>query len=343
MRSSTLMLCGLMALSTTACKKTSGAGAAKEDVALVPRETKIVVMANITRLRSTPMWQRLVALRDSDAQSKKDYDQFVSQCGLDPFKQIDSAFAAFPQGSADQREFAVILRGHFDEQKLIACARDQAKKEGRELKISDYQGKKIYTDNAKGEAFATFLDSKTAVIAGQTWIKKVIDLAVAKGGKTTQSAKDNAELRELLKRVRTNDAVWGAGIVPPATREQFKNDPRLSSAASMKDLFGSIDFAKGVAIEINVDTGSQADAADLATKAQAQLADLRKSPQFMMMGLGQYLDGIKVAEKGATFQVTVNYTQTQVDDLISRVKGLIKSFGGAMGGLPPAATPPTQH
>ena len=107
----------------------------------------------------------------------------------------------------------------------------------------------------------------------------------------------------------------------------------------MKDIFGSLDFASGVTSELNVDTGSEADAKDLAAKATAQLAEIKKSPQFMMMGLAQYLDGIKIDSKAATFHMTINYNQQQVDDLINRVKGLLKSFGGAMGGVPMQAPP----
>ena len=76
------------------CKKTSGTGAAKEDMALVPREADIVVMANLTRMRNTDMWRRLQDLRDSDANSKKEYDDFVKRCQLDPMKEIDSVFLA---------------------------------------------------------------------------------------------------------------------------------------------------------------------------------------------------------------------------------------------------------
>lgn len=335
MRASTLVFCGLVALSTTACKKTSGTGAAKDDLALVPKETNIILMANVSRMRNTEMWRKMIDVRDSDAQSKKEYEDFVQRCQLDPFKQIDSVFLAFPQTAetapgqpTDQKEFAAILRGTFNEQKLVECAKEQAKKDGRDLTAIDYNGKKLYTDTQKGEAYGTFLDNKTAVIGGKEWVKKVVDLAAGKG----ESAKKNTDLEALMKRVKTNEALWGAGLVPQSTRDQFKNDPRLSSASSMKDIFGSVDFASGVSAEINVDTGSEADAKDLAAKATSQLADVRKSPQFMMMGLAQYLDGIKIESKGPTFRVALSYNQQQVDDLINRVKGLLKSFGSAMGG-----------
>src|SRR5438067_2056261 len=319
MRSSSLVLCGVLALSVSACKSTSGSGAAKEDLALVPKETDIVLMANVARVRNTAMWRKLLDVRDSDAQSKKDYDEFVAKCALDPFKQIDSIFVAFPQGGGEQKEFAAILRGTFNEGKLVECAKDQAKKDGRDVTITDYNGKKLYTDNQKAEAWATFLDAKTVVVGGKEWIKKVVDLAANKG----ESAKNHGELTALLKRAKMSDALWGAGLVPQSTRDSFKNDPRLSSASSMKDIFGSVDFASGVTSELNVDTGSETDAKDLAAKATQQLQDIRKSPQFMMMGLAQYLDGIKIDNKASTFHLSINYNQQQVDDLINRVKGLL--------------------
>jgi hypothetical protein len=344
MRAQRILLCGVVALAAAACHKTSGSGAAREDLALVPKETDIVLMANVARMRGTAMWRKLLDVRDGDVAQKKEFDEFVAKCGFDPFKQVDSLFMAFPQSTGEQKEFAAVLRGTFNEEKLVACGREQAKKDGRDVITTEYGGKKIYTDNQKGEAFASFLDNKTVVIGGKEWVKKVIDLAAGKG----ESAKTNETLAGLLKRAKTSDALWGAGLVPQSTRDQFKNDPRLSSAASMKDIFGSVDFASGVTADLNVDTGSEADAKDMAAKVTGQIAEIRKNPQFMLMGLAQYLDGLKVDNKAATFHLTINYNQQQVDDLINRVKGLLKSFGGAaMGGggggmaMPPPTTPPT--
>jgi hypothetical protein len=136
----------------------------------------------------------------------------------------------------------------------------------------------------------------------------------------------------LVKRAKTNDALWAAGIVPQSARDSLKNDKQLSSAASMKDVFGSIDFAKGIASEVSVDLASENDAKELAAKTTAQLMDIKKSPQLMMMGMASFLDAVKIEAKGATYNVSFSLTQQQVDDLINRVKGLLKSFGGAFGG-----------
>jgi hypothetical protein len=340
MRAFHLLLIGTLAglSGCSSCSQTAGSGAAKEDMQLVPKETDVVFMANFSRMRNTAMWRKMLDVRDGDAATKKDYDEFVQKCALDPAKQIDSVFVAFPQTMSETKEFAAILRGTFNEQKLVECAKEQAKKDGQELATSDYNGHKLYTSTKAGQAFATFLDAKTVVLAGKEWVKKVIDLAAGKK-EAGPSAKDNEPLMALLKRARTNDGLWGAGLVPQSTRDQLKNDPHLSSAASMKDIFGSVDFANGVVADINVDTGSDADATELTSKVNGQIAEAKKSPQFMMAGLNAFLDNVKVEAKQATFHVAVNFNQQQVDDLINRIKGLLSSLrgslgGGGMGGMP---------
>src|SRR5207245_839214 len=122
------------------------------------------------------------------------------------------------------------------------------------------------------------------------------------------------------------------GIVPQTMRDNLKNDTQLSAAASMKDVFGSVDFAAGLAADLNVDLGSDADAKEMAVKITAQLADTKKNPQVMMMGISALIDQVKVDAKTSTFHVGMNFTQPQVDDIIVRLKGMLKSFGGQVGG-----------
>jgi hypothetical protein len=322
----------LVLVGTSGCSScgAGGAGGAKEDLQLVPKETDILLSANLKRMRNTAMWRKLLDTRDESASAKKDMDEFVQKCGLDPFAHIDSAFAAFPHSSpSGEKEFAVILRGTFNEAKLVECARDQAKKDGNELAESEYGGKKLYTSTKSGQqAFATFLDPKTIALGGKEWIKKVVDLAAGKG----ESAKANEQLTGLIKRTKTADGLWGVGTVPQETRDKLKNDPSLSSAASMKDVFGSVDFAAGLAADLNVDTGADADAQEMVKKITDQITEARKNAQVMMMGLGTFLDGVKVEAKGPTFHATITLNQQQVDDLFNRAKGMLAGMRGNVGG-----------
>jgi hypothetical protein len=318
-----------------ACTKTAGTAAAKEDLALVPKESATLVMVNLTRLRPTAMWKKLIDLRDSEPEAKKDYTEFVQKCGLDPYTQIDSAFLALPERRSDpaqSQEFVAILRGKFNEQKLVSCSTEQARKNGGELVNVSYKGKKVYHDSKNDALSATFLNDKTVMIAGKEWMNRAIDLAVAKDA--SGSAKQNAELASLVKRTKTSEAIWGVGIVPQSVRDSFKSDPNFAPLASMKSIIGSMNFDKGFAADIGVDTGGESDAREIADKLKVQLDGMKRNPQVLMMGLGSMVDGIKVGTRGSTITLNVNFTQQQVDDLIARVKGMLKSFGGSLTGPP---------
>ncbi len=111
----------------------------------------------------------------------------------------------------------------------------------------------------------------------------------------------------------------------------------------MKDILGSVDFQSGFAADISIDTASDLDAKELAARVTAQLLETRKNSQIMMLGLSAFLDGVKAEASGASFRLTVRYNQPQVDDLIGRIRGALRSFGesmGSRGGIPPLPTKP---
>src|SRR5262249_27777533 len=104
------------------------------------------------------------------------------------------------------------------------------------------------------------------------------------------------------------------------------------SAATMKDLFASIDVKDGFSLTSTVDLAGPAEAKELAARVNDQIADAKKSPQVQMMGMGAFIDAVKATADGASFHLDLKLTQPQVDDLITRVQGLLKSMGGALGG-----------
>lgn len=325
-----------------ACK---GGGAPKEDLALVPQDAEIVMGINLTRMRGTAMWKKMMDLAVSQEKAKADLAEFSKNCvDIQSNDGPESVFIALPSPSKAAKDGAVLLRlkTALDDAKLQKCAEYVATKNNEKLATSEYGGKKIYNSGAAADADKgglTLLDSKTVAFGSGPWLKKVIDLA---GGKDQASAKKNETLVALVKRAKTSDAVWGAGIVPASAREAFKGQPQLAPMQSLKAVIGSVDFASGLAMDVNMDTGSDADAKAINEQVTAQLAELKKSPQVMMLGMAPMLDPLKTEAKGPTFHVALAYNQQQVDDMIARVQGLLKSFGGAMGGMggPPMGGPP---
>ena len=167
------------------------------------------------------------------------------------------------------------------------------------------------------------------ILGSDAWVKKTVDIVA---GKEPASAKQNVELVALVKSAKTSEAVWGAAIVPQSARDSFKSDPKMAPVASMKSVVGMMDFASGLAVDVNMETGSPADATALNTQVQEQLTNLKKTPQVMMLGVASWLDGIKTDAKGQTFHIALGYTQPQVDDMVARIQGLVRSFAGGLGG-----------
>lgn len=332
-RVSHIVLASLAALTLVASgcswfKSSSGPKASREDIAMMPRDAGFVMMVNVSRLRGTPTWKRITDLRDDPA-SKPRYDEFVKKTGLDPMNQVESVFLAFPTNAQQTGEFGGVIRGGpFDEAKLVGWAKEEATKAGSEVSSIDVNGKKVYRDR-DGQTFVAFLDTKTVVVGGKEWIKKILDLV----GKEGESAAKNDALTGLVKKTKTGDAFWLAGVVPDDVRARFKDDPRLTSASTMKDVYGSIDVKNGFTMTSTVDLAGPAEAKELAARVNDQLVDAKKSPQVQMLGMSTFIDAVKVtSDAGGAFHLDLSLTQPQVDDLVNRVQGLLKTMGGALGG-----------
>lgn len=326
-------------LFSIACSK--GGTASKDDLALVPQDTEMVIGINISRMRGTAMWKKFMDLGLAQEKSKKDYEEFNKNCvDISSADGPESLFVALPNVTKATKDGAVIIRlkAALDDAKLAKCAEYMASKNSEKVVTSDYNGKKIYNSGSAADAEKgglTLLDSKTIAFGSGAWLKKVIDIAA---GKEPASAKKNEVLVALVKRAKTSDAIWGAGSVPQSVRDSFKGNPQLAPMATLKDAFGSMDFASGMSLDVNLDTGSDADAKALNDQVTTQLAEVKKSPQVMMLGLNTMIDPLKIEAKGSTFHVGVSYDQKTVDEMVTRFQGMLKGFGGGMGG-PPGGMP----
>lgn len=310
-------------LSVSSCRRKQ---AAREDLAILPKNAQAIVAVNATRMRDTAMWRKLLSLRDETPEAKKQYEDMVKRCDFDPFKQLDSAIMAVPSGMGDG-ELGIIVHGTFNEAKLVACVKEELEKQGQKLFTMDYDGKKLYSDaEGGGKVSVALLDPRTAIIGGKDWAKKMLDLATGKV--KGESVQDNAELVGLVKKTKTSDAIWAVALVPDSIRQKLQEAPALASAKSLKHVYGSLDFATGIRLDAVLDLGAEADAKELMSKVNEQISEIKKNPQVMMLGLSTMIDAIKTSTEGPSFKLAVSYNQQQVDQLIERVQGLLKTATG---------------
>lgn len=321
---STVLLFGALMLAQPACNRTSGSGAAKDDLALVPREADVVLMVNLTQARDSALWKKAMDKLNTDAKSKKEYDDFVKKCSFDPIKEVDSVFLAFPQNVSEMKEYAVLIKGKFSPDAVINCMKTTAKEKNETIVETDYNGMKLYGSEVKQPTYLVALGKRGVAIGGKEWIKRIVDLYAGKG--ETKSAKENPALVELIKRTHTSDALWWAGVVPESLAAKIGSNPQLAPVKTLKSVSGSVDPSKGVNLLANLDLGSDADATALKGMVSEQLTKLKGVPQVQMMGLGGIMETIKVDAKKNTFTLNINMNQQQVDDLTERLSGLAKNF-----------------
>src|SRR5262249_13593134 len=150
---------------------------------------------------------------------------FVQKTGLDPLTQIHGFAGGFSSLDGSKGNFAVVVRGKFDEQKIIAYAKEKDKESGKsgELKTEQYGGKTVYGES--DDFGASFIDSQTVAIGGREWVHKVIDVAAGKG----ESVKKNDAVQTLVGKAHTDQVMWAVGQVPPG-------EGRLPSGGEFKSV-----------------------------------------------------------------------------------------------------------
>jgi hypothetical protein len=102
--------------------------------------------------------------------------------------------------------FAVI-KGDFDENKIVAFVQEKERKEGRtDLKVTDYSGKKIYS-GPRGKQSAYFANANTVIVGSEEWLKNVIDNKL--DGNNLSS---NTDLMKLIGQLPHKDQLWAVGM-----------------------------------------------------------------------------------------------------------------------------------
>ena len=318
---SAALLLSSVLIGGSGCNRTSGTSAAKDDLHMIPKETDVVFMVNVKQARKSPLWDKFVEKFNQDAKAKADYDEVVKKCQLDPLKQLDSLFVAVPSNVTDSKDFAVILRGSFAPEKFVTCMQTVAKDKGEPVSESDHNGHKIY-GVGKQSSFITAIGKKGVVLASGDWVKRAIDLDAGKG----ENATKNGPLVDMIKRTKTSDSLWWAGMVPAQVSERLGSNPQLQPVRSLRSVSGSIEIVKGLDLHAVLDLGSDGEAAQLKDKATEQLTGLRNLPALKMIGMVGFLDTVKVSSQKSSFVIDVNMNQQQVDDLMNRLSGLAQQM-----------------
>ena len=280
----------------------------------LPRATTFVASVDLARVRATPLWSRISAQAEESPEDKKSLQKLTERTGLDPLRQIHRIVAAFPDNARSSGQFALVIDGEgFDEQRLVAYAREQ----GAKLEARPRGRRTLWVS---GNTAGFFLGPTRFVLGASGWAEAMADLA--DGGRG--SAEDNAELARLVERVDRGRALWFAALVPSDLRQALIADPKQRSAGSVARLAAAADLGPGLNADLVADLSNAADAQVLVARIQSTVRESKRNAKMLMMGLGPYLDALDARADGPTLRVSLVLAEGQAKDLIDRLAGLAR-------------------
>ena len=319
------MIIGLALLGADACR----GGCARDRapvrpaggvLAWFPAETQIVVALDFARLRVTPLWAHLAALAQSDPHDQALISEIGARTGFDPLRQIDSVTVAFPEEARNGGAMGLVLRGQgLDEARLVAYVRDQVRKQGDDLFSFRRDGRTLWATRKQPTVAGFFPDERTFVLGAGGWAEKMAAL-----GRTSPSgAEQDLQLVHLVERAGVSNPLWGAAIVPAATRAMLASDPALASGGGISRLALGADVASGLRAKLTADLGTRQQAETMTSQVAAAVRAAKQSPQVLLMGVGPYLDGVSARATDVTAEIAIKLSEAQVADGVERLRALL--------------------
>jgi hypothetical protein len=225
-----VVACGKKAASPTA-----GSAKGEDMLSLFPKDTRGLIVIDVHRIMQTGPVTKAI----QEGQNKQKYDEFVTETGIDPQKDV-YFFAAGMMGDFNQKnpDGAAVINLKYDKAKILELVQ---KKRG-ELTTTEYNGVTVYQappgEDNKPVA-GVFLDQSNILVGADAAVKKVIDVYQKKADNIWK----NEQMPTLLKGMNTSAMVWGGMSIPPdALKQAASSNPMLGSFSDIRSVVLSFDF-----------------------------------------------------------------------------------------------------
>ena len=209
-------------------------GTAQESLKLLPAESNLVLFCDFQKINETPLAKQILSeFKDHiREQTDEDFESFKAETGLDPQKDFHNLLiGSVLSKSRGQQKAFVIMKGDFDENRIIEFVRIKSQQENREIPWTEKQvaGKTIYViKKSKNEFGVCFADASTIYLGPQSWLTSVLD------GTLGESLIDRPQyLGDLVKNVKYGDQLWMAldAKTLTAQSESFASELRRNMPA----------------------------------------------------------------------------------------------------------------
>ena len=277
-----------------ACK----GGASADAVKLVPNEAEFIVGLSPKAMSESELYKKF----SSEFENENDYKEFIGifkDCGLDPLK-----FDAVVVGASQSEDFVVIVAGDSVGKKDEAvCVIKNIQKQAGDEQIAEVvkeSGQNVinFTD---GRAF--LVNDNMLALATTDWQTAVSELIDGKGTPAIENGK-----KDLMAKVDAKKAMWFVATIPS----------ELAGMAAMagpevteiKSVAGSMDFSKGVALEVVADFGDDAKAKAAADKVNELFNEGKGEAPDNLKGM---VESVKIEASGSDVKVSASASMDDID------------------------------
>jgi hypothetical protein len=236
---------------------------------LLPNDTEIVAGINVKQILNSPLAKKVGQDKIRDLIKQQDMLQKVlDDLGFDPFKDLDTILAAWPNLS-DTDKGLIIIRGNFDikkaKEKAQALAKDQKDVIKPVTKADGLGGKhefwEVTVPDVNQTAFVSLFSKDTILIAPDT---EFLVNAIEQHNGTKKVALKNKEMAGLISRLDTKQSLY-VGVVGNALGKSPLAEQEKAKEIIDKVSDGSIglNIDKDITLEVGVQAKGTKDAEDL--------------------------------------------------------------------------------
>jgi hypothetical protein len=290
------LLVGLLSFCLTACQPKQSASLHINPAleSLVPADTVVVLGVNLTTIRDTTIYQKLLT-----RVPLPQLDSFTQQTGLDPRKDLSEILLCSNGKSA-----LLLIRGKF------RIADLQARFKSKGVPPSDYKGHALFGDD---RASVTFLDDSTAAAGQPTELRALLDQPTGRGLP--------APLRDLLRTLPAGDQVYAAltggveNLNLPLPREGNLGNI-LQALRSVQSATLGMDLTKGMDAIAAVNCNTERDAKFVHDLVRGLVGFGRLNTPDNQPDLLKLYDAIQVTQQQAQAKVTADVPQELADKFL---------------------------
>jgi len=288
----------------------SGSAAFSEDLALLPRDSEVVLGINVAQATQSGLWKQYVEPRLTSGDATRKIGEFKAKCGVDPMTVVKSLSLGVKNVSGGVPEGVVVVHG-MTKAKAMACLdsmKDEAAKDGTEL---SHDGDVVLIKNSRGtQAALTYVNDSTALVV----FGEQANAASVKAAQTSdQTLKASQPFLDMYKKINTGDSLWML-----LSGKMLERGAAFGVKATA--LFGSFNVTDGLGVDMRVRFATPEEATSFMNlgKQQGQQA-------------GKMFDKFDVTTDASDVKIALALSSQKLKDLVDKFSGMARAFGG-MGG-----------